>query len=83
MLQAPPPPPAEQRTEAVEEMENGRCPVSGQTIPQEPEFFAVARLGGRAYRYAVCCAACKQDLERKPSAYLHPDGRPKREDRRD
>lgn len=78
MLQAhPPAPPAEQRTEPVEDMENGRCPVTGQIIPQEPEFTVVVRLGGKALRYAVCCARCGKDLQKEPARYLHPDGRPR------
>lgn len=80
MFQAhPPPPPAEQRTEPVEDWENGRCPVTGQTIPQDPEFTVVVRMGGKAFRYAVCCAHCVKDLKREPARYLHPDGRPKNE----
>jgi hypothetical protein len=63
----------------VEDWENGRCPVTGQTIPQDPEFTVVVRLGGRAYRYAVCCAHCAKDLARHPARYLRPDGRPRNE----
>ena len=62
-----------------EEMENGRCPVTGQGLPQEPEYFAVAAMGGTARRYAVCCRHCVQELQRRPGKYLRRDGRPKNE----
>jgi len=75
----PPSPPAEQRVEAAADWENGRCPVTGQQIPQEPEFTVVVHLGGKAWRFAVCCAHCVKELKRHPSRYLHPDGRPKNE----
>ncbi len=63
----------------VEEMENGRCPVTGQVLPQEPECFVVVSMGGRARRYGVCCRHCVQELQRRPAKYLRRDGRPKNE----
>jgi len=63
----------------VEEMENGRCPVTGQGLPQEPEFFAVVSWGGKARRYGVCCRHCLKELQCRPAKYLRRDGRPKNE----
>lgn len=65
------------RAAAVEDMENGRCPVTGQGLPQEPEFFVEVPVGGRIRRYGVCCAHCVDALKGAPERFLHPDGRPR------
>ena len=48
---------------------NTVCPVMKQKVGEKSQT-AVVR--GRIYR--ICCAPCKQKLEKDPDKYLNPDG---------
>jgi YHS domain-containing protein len=49
--------------------QNTVCPVMGNKVDEKSQTVVV---NGRAYR--ICCAPCKQKLEKDPSKYLNPDG---------